>query len=347
MDRKLRSRAKTRILRWFDSTSQSPRDRSTMSHSIDRMLDELPNRDNWFEVMTVALGETKNLGFAIGSRTWRAIPCSEALVVSTVVPGWSFGWGTVLPDQVAYDTLTWFLHYARQYIHRSQVAKVLMIAWQRHGHVLHPFAGPGGGSRRYGPMSPAPSLITMLDTATDEARARWGAAAELKPTRSAWTNANTLDPQIHQAIFHFLRGQALLASKFEMEAVVAFDCVIAALKGLLMRGKVATSATGRADVCRLLGLNQRDAETVDGGYFHRNNFGAHAGGWRWWDHAELTEDLAPAMADVALRALRQTSRLEPSMRAIDPDPNKSPCNWLVGHFDLLWDSVWFDKLHGL
>jgi hypothetical protein len=109
MDGKLKSRAKSRILRWFDSTSPSPADRAKMSKSIDCVFDELPKRaGRWFEVMTVVLADTADISFVVRSRAWRTIPCSKGLAVSTVVPGWAFGWAQVLPDQFAYDALTWF-----------------------------------------------------------------------------------------------------------------------------------------------------------------------------------------------------------------------------------------------
>jgi hypothetical protein len=54
----------------------------------------------------------------------------------------------------------------------------------------------------------------------------------------------------------------------------------------------------------LLGLDQQAAEGAEQGYFLRNNFGAHAGGWRWWDQVELTEELAPQMAELSLHAIR-------------------------------------------
>jgi hypothetical protein len=267
------------------------------------------------------------------------------LAVSTVVPSWAVGWHAIIPDEPARDTLTWYLHYARQYIHRSHVAKVLMIAWERDGRILHPF-GRWGARECYGPMAPAPSLTRMLDIATENAHKQWGVAENPTQIRSIWSQMNTLDPHIHQSIFHFTRGQSLLAGAFEMEAVVAFDCVLQSLKSLLIRGKLATSVTSRGDLCQLLGLGRRAAAVADEAYFLRNNFGAHAGGWRWWDQGELTAELAPALAPVVERALRKAAALESTIRRIEPAP-KNWSDWLLQNFGTIWDVVWFDKLHGL
>jgi hypothetical protein len=261
------------------------------------------------------------------------------------VPGWTSNWSRIIRDDGARDTLTWFLHYARQYIHRSQVAKVLMIAWEKDRRVLHPFGGEIA-RQIYGPLVPSPSLSRMLGIAEAQAHAQWGGAKEAKATRSTWVLRNTLDPFIHQAIFHFLRGQNLLAHGFEMEAVVAFDCVLQSVKALLIRGMIATSATSRGEIWRMLGLSRQSAAFADKGYFLRNNFGAHAGGWRWWDQDELTEDVTPALARLAERALRKAAAMEPGMRSIQIDPSDWS-EWLLTHFDILWDVVWFDKQLGV
>jgi hypothetical protein len=341
----LRSKAKSRILRWFDVLSPPANARATLSRSIDLMFDELGQRESWREVMTVALGDSAGLPLIIRSRNWRTIACADMLAVCTVVPGWTPGWSKVIRDDDARDTLTEFLHYARQYIHRSQVAKVLMITWEAERRVLHPF-GLEMVRQIYGPMVPSPSLANMLCVAQAKAYAKWGEASEPKSTRSPWVLRNTLDPYIHQAIFHFLRGQNLLAHEFEMEAVVAFDCVLQSLKGLLIRGKLATSATGRGEICRMLGIGSRPAAIADEGYFLRNNFGAHAGGWRWWDQDELTEEVAPSLGRLAERALGKAAAMESGMREIEVDPSDWS-EWLLTNFDALWDVVWFAGRRGV
>lgn len=96
----------------------------------------------------------------------------EAGPVTTIVPGWAGNWRANLVDEIARDHLTWFLHDARQYVHRSHVAKVLMAAWDRDWRVLHPF-GSAGMSCHNGPLGPAPSMRAMLDEAEAEARRAW------------------------------------------------------------------------------------------------------------------------------------------------------------------------------
>jgi hypothetical protein len=328
-------------MRWFDQMSAPAKAREVFASSVDAALVELSNRDAWFEVMTVALGGTENLDIRLDGKTWRVFPCADMLAVSTVVPGWARGWRSIVSDDVSYDQLTWFLHYARQYIHRSQLAKVLMTAWDRDGRVLHPF-GPKGRSRFYGPYEPAPSMREMLSESVSAARADWGAPLRETRVTSIWSGSNTLDPSLHQAIFHFIRAHSLLRHEFELEAVVAFDCVLQAIKTLLVQGGLATPATSRGNLCLRLGLGTHAAEIAAEGHFLRNTIGAHAGGWRWWDSGEVTGDLVPKLSKLTRRVLSKAAALEPSIRRVDPQPI---CwsSWFLTNFDMLWTSVWFDK----
>lgn len=62
-------------------------DRVPMSRSVDLVLDELPARGDWAEVMTVGLAGTEGLALGIGSQTWRAFPCRDMLAVATIASG--------------------------------------------------------------------------------------------------------------------------------------------------------------------------------------------------------------------------------------------------------------------
>ncbi|MGI4811913.1 MAG: hypothetical protein ACRYGG_01020 [Janthinobacterium lividum] len=312
-----------------------------MARSVDLVFDELPTRDMWFEAMTVGLGKTKGMRSTFAGPTWRVYPCADVLAVTTVVPGWAQGWRQILADEVAYDQMTWFLHYARQYIHRAHVAKVLMFAWDRDGRVLHPF-GPVSMSRTYGPQVRAETMRTMLRNAVNDARSLLGRPTAETPTRTVWASANTLDPDLHQAVFLFLRGHNLLQHSFELEAVVAFDCALQAIKTLLVRGRQATNKTTRGELCQLLGMGSAAAAIAAEGQLLRNSLGAHAGGWRWWDSGEITEELVPAMSKTVRRALGRAAAAEPMFRHVDPAPS-SWSDWMLVNFDMLWTAIWFDS----
>ena len=228
---KAQARAKTLILKWFDEGPPQSALRQRLSAGIDRFFSEIASREGrWSECITTLLGDARAPDVLASGATWRARPSQTGLVFSSVVPGWGYGWHSVLKDEDVYDILSWLGHYARQYVHRSHIAKVLMIAWEQHKAILHPFGSAVAGVR-YGPLRPSVTPKMALDAAAEESERTWGAVRPL-PARSTstWSRRNTLDPAIHQGIFHFLRGQSLLKAEFELEALVAFDCAIQSLQ---------------------------------------------------------------------------------------------------------------------
>ena len=159
----------------------------------------------------------------MAGKAWRADPTTNGLVVTSVVPGWGFGWRNIFDDDMSEDTFSWLGHYCRQYIHRSNICKVLMAAWERNGLILHPF-GSGALIQRYAGSTSSGSTSEILNAAMRGVALNWGARLD-EPAfyRSKWTARNTLDPSIHQGVSHFLRAQSLLKANFEIEALVAME----------------------------------------------------------------------------------------------------------------------------
>jgi hypothetical protein len=88
-------------------------------------------------------------------------------------------------------------------------------------------------------------------------------------------------------------------------------------------------------------MGKASAELAEHVYFLRNQFVAHAGGWRWWDAVEYFEgDLLKDVSGMASRALRKAADLEPNHRVIDP-ASDDWAGWLLEHFPVIWSAVWF------
>lgn len=262
-------------------------------------------------------------------------------MVTSIVPGWGFGWSNVFADEFSKDFFSWLGHYCRQYIHRSNIAKVLMATWECHGIILHPF-GKGSIQRRFGEIEGSISQSEMFEEAASTVNSNWGICAKKCNTyRSKWTTRNTLDPSIHQGIFHFLRGQSLLKSDFELEALVAMDCVLQSLQNMNWSSEDGDPRRNRRDLCNLLGFGLTAQDISEETYYIRNQFGAHAGGWRWWDNVEfLEEGISEKTTRLCNRALRKAADIEPLHRRIEPKP-ASWADWLEENFDAIWSAVWF------
>ncbi|MFG3593589.1 hypothetical protein [Bradyrhizobium sp. RDI18] len=313
---------------------------------VEDVAAELSKRSDWREVLTVALGDSSGLSFSATSQTFHAFPCASCLAITCVVPGWGFGWRKILDDEEVYQVLSWLLHYARQHINRSSIVAILMAVWEEHSRVLHPF-GTEGMLQRYGPVLKPGSDQSILEAAKREALDKWGtkkALLEPNASTSAWLTSNMLDPFLHQAAFHFLRGQELVQKGFELEAVVAFDCVLESIVHLVQVRCRHAKRPSRSEVLNLLGISGAAADVADHANLLRNNFGAHAGGWRWWDYGELLEDhTVEDISNVVSDAFRRAAQFESTVRAIDPSPSRWD-DWLFTNFKVIWDTVWFEKL---
>jgi len=339
-------RAKTRVARWFDySGHQTASLRLELLRGVEAIAREFPKRADWFEAKTVALDGGGGLPIRIDGQRHRVFPCADCLVVSSVAPGWGVGWSNVFKNQDVYNVLCWFLRYVGQYIHRSDIASALMIAWEDHGKILHPFGSRLMG-QMYGPIIPMISVDHVLNTSKQRALENWGDVSGPfvdAPTVSAWISRNTLDPFIHQAIFHYLRAQELTEHGFEIEAVVAFDCVLQSIATFLRSRRHLETKLTRTEVCEQLQLPSASVELADYVYFLRNNFGAHAGGWRWWDQGELLDENIPEIAQLAGLVLSRAADIEPAIRSVEPFPSNWG-NWFFENFETLWDTLWFEKL---
>lgn len=334
--------AKSLIGNWHDAKGEDAALRRPLMHGVEQFFDEIATRETRVECRTVLIGEADAPRFSASTPRVRVTPCRDGLAVSVAVPDWAKGLDEVISHDYPADVMRWVGHFARQYIYRSEAAKALMIAWDRERASLHMF-GSRSTSRFYGNgYQPARSIGNILDIAVEDVRTEWGQWDGPAPrSRSAWLKRNTMDPGVHQGIFHFLRAQELLAAGFETEALVAFDCVIHALQAMPWRERGSKASASRADLFTAMGMAEPSIAVARQINFVRNNFGAHAGGWRWWDAGdEYDNDFLDRAASVVGRMLRRASDLEPEIRVIDPAPPVW-ANWLLGNFPRLWSIFWF------
>lgn len=343
------AKAKTILARWLDRIESEASERLTILHGLDVVRMTLAERDGWFDVRAIELSSTEGVFASLRSRRMHVENLGGRLVVATACPGWGRGWSSLLPDEHAYDVLTWLLHYAAQYVHRSLVLKVILPIAEEAGVVSHPFGLRSINYAAYGPetVQPAWRLLAKAmelaaawypkETASDsEARCRVDLAGP-------WLNYNTVDPYVHQAAFHWLRGVQLDCGGFAAEAVGAFDRVFEVTHSFLVSTGVLQKQASRSQCAQALRLPPDVQEIAERTHFLRNHFAAHAGGWRWWDFDEMFADDLPDAKRAALDALHSLGRIEPAHRSIEPSPS-SWSTWFWEHFEVLWKAVWYEAL---
>lgn len=344
------SRAKTIVAQWLDKIGTDATDRSSILAGLDAVRAELPRRDDWRDVRAVLLGGTRNVTATVDFDSVSAHSLPDGVVVATIAPGWGTGWHQTLRNEAAYDVLSWLLHYAEQYVHRSQMLKIILPLALEGQVVTHPF-GPIQGTTRYGPIFPFPGSAAALADALAHARS-WSRLEDFDQNpdnpvivgfSGDWATCNTLDPYIHQAAFQLLRGMKLSADSYTAEALLAYDCVMEVSKSFLMSRRLINGTATRAECTDALGMDLEWQHLAAWTSFLRNHFSAHAGSWRWWDLEEVIGDDLETVRELAVTALLEIARLEVSARQIEPTPALWS-EWFWSHFELLWKSVWFDAL---
>ena len=355
--------AKTIFARWLDNAGCESSSRFKILAAFDRLYTELSKRDAWLDVQTVALNDTEGMRFEAIRPHLRIGTCQHGLFVSTLTPGWEVDWRRIFNDDETYELLSWLMHYFRQYVHRSRMVGVLVALWEETEVVIHPF-GSLSTYQRWGPMLPVIAPERALAIAAKEAQEEWPTSfpdvefVDPRPTKnipeqeqadptklaSFWLDANMLDPHLHQASFHFLRACDLMAAGFEMEATVAVDCVLTVAKNFLIRRKLfAPNKQGRATLAEFFEAAEDQVEAARSIGLMRNHFGAHPGGWRWWDFTEMFEGNLKKIIPLANTILRGIVQLEPSHRLVAPSPERWS-DWFWDNFGDLWRSVWFEEM---
>src|SRR4051794_23130098 len=94
-----RARAKTLIFKWFDEGRPSAALRRRFSADVDRFFDEILKREDWAECLTTLLDDAQSPPISARGGTWQSQPTKRGSAVSSIVPGWAFGWRQLLKDE--------------------------------------------------------------------------------------------------------------------------------------------------------------------------------------------------------------------------------------------------------
>ena len=293
MDKLTINAAKTRVAHWLDSVSVSADERRATLAGFDVMRRTLPQRESWREARAVWIGGTQ--GLIAESRHGRVMVGSTkaGLSVGSVMPGWGYGWSNLIKHREAYDTISWFLHFARQYIHRSDVLGVLLAVYDETAEAFHPFGAIGHFSR-YSDQHPFPGddealMHVIVGLTPPEPRGTSERDETVVSLDDLWLTANLLDPHIHQAGHQLLRAADLESHGFLAEAVVARHCILEIALDFARARSLCGPAAAITDLPSILALPDL-GEAIGLLSVTRNHFGAHPGGWRWWDFEEMYGD---------------------------------------------------------
>ncbi|WP_371397238.1 hypothetical protein [Fretibacter rubidus] len=304
------------------------------------VYDELPKRKLASTYNTRPLKNCDNLVLHFDLDRTSAFQYDNRLWVMSRTPDWTRGLRKSFPDDSMYYYISCFFHFAQQYTSRACFVQVI-------GSIALTYQIP---THFYSDISQ--SYFTRNGILSDtEIRSKYSLDKKHKMDSSRQKmflrlcdQINGLDPYVHRALFNYVRGLELRQSGFDEEAICAFDKVVDVVCQFFTNLKKPATAFSREDLKIILELSEQEATIATRLYKLRNYFGAHPAQSKWWDFSEIfDEDELDEFQKFTARLIIKFVHFESQNRTIDKNPNDWS-NWFVMNWNVLWNSIWFEKL---
>ncbi len=325
-----------------------PRSHSRIVSTLRKAIyDELPKRDGESLLATYTFRgigelrlryESQHLVVFAGGRR-------SGLRLAVVAPGWRNGWKEIAQDEDLGEQISWFFHFASQYVMRSYAVSALgaiALVYNQGIEVNRSSNGSWTG------IEVAPSDVNLPEIL--RRRAGWRNLRSKRSTSSkearvhSWIRTiNGLDPYVHRALFLYIRAVNLLDQGFEEQAMTCLDCITAVASEFVRDVLGERDDQQRERTYRALHLTPDQAEMLRHLYAVRCYFGGHPSPTKWWDFRELYEQEIEQYATVSQLVIRKLCELERRHRRVDPRPTSWHA-WFLKHSVMLWNAVGFDRL---
>lgn len=331
---------------WAHDGGVPRRVRRRFTPALRRCIANLPSRDTSGEIQFAEILGSDGMDMQVATPSvyvarYTTPSGDDRLGVATCAPFWSRGWRGMLKDEDLYDPISWFFHFAAQYIRRGRaLAAVFSLdcAYDR----AFDFRGPTMQFARFMPScAVVPSKVAALERLGVPPCSRYSGRARLVERLLASTNG--LDPFMHRALFQYLRARLLMEAGFVEEAVLALDCACAVAKEFVETRLGLRDGSARGGLDASLDVSRETQATLEHLYGLRCAFGGHPARSKWWDFAEIYADHLDTYFASIREVLWGLQKAEASYRVVDPNPS-SWSNWFGEHGYVLYEAVWFARL---
>lgn len=316
--------------------------KNTMSSSIRNFVyEELPERNllttynsrplTGCDSLQLFLDETRSAVFRKENKLW----------VMSSAPDWSKGLRGSFPEKSLYDYISWFFHFAQQYVSRASFVDVISAIAIVYDIPTHFYSFE---SRTFQTRT---GLLSLADI-----KAQIGGSKSLKMSsqkqkffQALCLDINCLDPFINRAFFNYVRALELNQHGFYQEAVLAFDKSIDVVcQYFTARDKPSKTYT-RDQLSGLLSFNTGERNSIESIYKIRCYFSAHPAQSKWWDFGEVVDVEHFYFLQENIRScLLKFLFFEKRNRVISKQPDNWH-QWFCDNWEMLWDSIWYEKLN--
>ncbi|AJS58194.1 hypothetical protein [Paenibacillus sp. IHBB 10380] len=337
---------KSKFCQWAQSNIPNDSMRK-FTYSLNQVLNKhIFDSDNRVQIMIRSLADSGNLNFSYISNEVIIAPNKEreSLYVGVLMPSWDKGLRDFCKDEYVYDSISWFFHYASQYVARSRIVDVissLSIIYDRscdfRGDKMLNFTTPKSAKNK--------DEFILAFWRETHARFHHEYRARERNLVSLVNKINALDPFIHRIFFNYLHAYKLYEGHFDEEAITSLDKTVDVIQQYAReRMNINGTNNQREITLNAFGMDEREKYLLSRLYDIRNFFGGHPSISKWWDFSEMFEGDIKDFFDVIRRLLYKVVLHENENRKVEKNPS-SWSQWFEENAMLLWESVWFEKIH--
>ena len=331
---------KSKFINYFDQSENTKEKIPLLKSALDRAVEkELPSRDSnkTFQVRDIDNSEKLKINYDSPYLMCKYSNEKNSVLVGTLAPAWSRGWGKISKDVFVSDQIDVFFHFANQYIYRGyqiNLIGAIALTYGRHcdfrgsefSECQLPFCDSNYFSFR--------NDISVIKNKRNQLLAYY---IEL---------INSFDPFVNKVLHYYIRSLSLLSDGYVEEALTSADNAVDVIfQDIKQKKQLPTKA--RADMYTIvnteISLPSGTIEQLENLYQLRCGFSAHPAHSKWWDFYEIYEnDIESIMYSVKATIIKFLV-YEKANRKIEKVPT---CwsKWFVNNCDIIYDAVWFHKL---
>lgn len=297
--------------------------------ALDKAIQDLSSRDDDLFLEERKLDEeTRIKEEHISSASYfRNDEPTNSLVLSVVGPNWKRGWRSISKDEYIYDLISWYFHFATQYVVRGRACEILGALALSYGETFN-FTTSSRVTQ---------TTLRSIDFPQSCIERTTKKSKEFK----AWAkDINGLDPFVQRAIYFYIRFIELRNDGYFDEAITALDKVVEVFYQLTLDRKLQAK---RDEFIKLHFKEDKLQEWANKIYEVRSFLGGHPSPSKWWDSEEIYGDWLDESAINLKVILRNMFSFEQKHRKVERYPTKWS-NWFYENCSMIYDSVWFHKI---
>ncbi|MDM5279896.1 hypothetical protein QUF95_21050 [Paenibacillus silvae] len=338
---------KSKFCQWAQ-TSLPPESLKRFTYSLNQVISRhLVDCDDRVQVMIRNLVDSENLNFSFISDELIVAPNDkrESLFVGVLMPSWDKGLRNFCRDEYVYDSISWFFHFASQYVARSRIVDVMSSLNIVYGH-----SSDFRGDRMLKFTTPKSErvkdefIIAFMRETKARLRYDYDYRAREKNLVFWIEKINTLDPFIHRVFFSYLNACKLYEGHFDEEAITSLDKTIDVIQQYAReRMNINGTNNQRELTMDAFDMTEWEKMLLNRLYDIRNFFGGHPSMSKWWDFSEIFEQDIQSLFEVVKKLIYKIVMHENVNRVVEKNPQKWS-QWFEDNAMMLWETVWFEKI---